>query len=65
MLQHVIKVKVLDLVFRGVDFVIAVLEVGLDDERRGIAIFRRGCVIATSISAKLSVSKYRVHNSQI
>ena len=33
MLQHVIKVKVLDLVFRGVDFMIAVLEVRLDDER--------------------------------
>lgn len=64
-LQHVIKVKVLDLVFRRVDFMIAVLEVGLDNERRGIAIFGRRCMIATSISATLSVSKHRVQHSQI
>ena len=59
-LQHVIKVKVLDLVFRGVDFMIAVFEVGLDDERRWIAIFGRGCMIATSVSATIVVSEYRV-----
>ena len=63
-LQHVIEVKVLDLVFRGVNFVIAVFEVRLDDERRGIASFRCRCMIATSISATLSVSSYWVQQSQ-
>ncbi len=63
-LQHVIEVKVLDLVFCGVNFVIAVLEVRLDDERRGIASFGCRCMVATSISATLSVSLYRVQHSQ-
>ena len=64
MLQHVIEVKVLDLVFRGVNFVIAVFEVRLDDERRGIASFRCRCMIATSISATLSISLCRIQHSQ-
>ncbi len=63
-LEHMIEVKVLDLVFCGVNFVIAVLEVRLDDERRGIASFGCRCMIATSISATLSVSLYRVQHSQ-
>ena len=65
MLQHVIEVKVLDLVFRGVNLSIAVLEVRLDDERRGIASFGCRCMIATSISATLSVSLYWLQHSQI
>lgn len=63
-LQHVIEVKVLYLVFRGMNFVIAVFEVRLDDERRGIASFGCRCMIATGISATLSVSLYMVQYSQ-
>ena len=63
-LQHVTEVKVLDLVFCGMNFVIAVLEVRLDNERRGIASFGCRCMVATSISATFSVSLYRVQHSQ-
>ena len=63
-LQHVIEVKIVDLVFRSVNLVIAVFEVRLDDKGRGIASFGCRCMIATSISATLSVSLYRVPYSQ-
>ena len=63
-LQHVVEVKVLDLVFRGVYFVIAVFEVRLNNESRGIASFGCRCMIATSISATLSVSLCRVQYSR-
>lgn len=37
MLKHVVKAKIFDQVFRAVDVVIGILEIGLNDERRGVS----------------------------
>jgi hypothetical protein len=37
MLQHVVEAEVLNLVLGGVDLIVAVLEVRLDNERRGVS----------------------------
>jgi len=51
MLQHMVEAEKLNLVFCGVDFIVRVLEVRLDDEGRWVASFRRGSVVGTCIPA--------------
>lgn len=51
MLEHVVKAKVLDLVLSRVDLVVRVLEVALDNKRRGVACLAGACMIRTCISA--------------
>lgn len=51
MLQHVVEAQVLDLVFRGMDLLIGVLELGLDDKRRGVPVATGGGMVRAGISA--------------
>ena len=47
MLQHVREAQILELVFRGVNLLVGILEVGLDHKSRGIpGLGRRGVVRA-------------------
>ena len=51
MLKHVVKAEILDLVFRGVDFLVRVLEVAFDDERRRIPSLGRAGMVGARVAA--------------
>jgi hypothetical protein len=51
MLQHVVEAEVLNLVLGCVDLVVAVLEVRLNDEGRGVSSLGSAGVVGTSIAA--------------
>lgn len=46
MLQHVIEIKIFNLVLGGVDLVVRVLEVAFDDEGGWVASFGGRCMVA-------------------
>lgn len=51
MLQHVIETQVLDQVLAGVDFLVGIFKVGLDDKGRRIAVLAGGSVIRARVAA--------------
>ena len=51
MLQHVREAQELDLIFRGVDLLVTVLEVAFDDERAGVAVLARARVVGARVAA--------------
>lgn len=51
MLQHMIKTQILDLVLAGVNLVVRVFKIRLDDKGRRIPSFRRGSMVGAGISA--------------
>lgn len=51
MLKHVIEIQILDLVLRGVDLLVRILEVGLYHKGGWISILARRCMVRASISA--------------
>lgn len=50
MLKHMIETQVLNLILGGVDLLVRVFEVGLDDKRRRISSFRCRSMIAASVA---------------
>ena len=50
MLKHMIKAKIFDQIIRGVNVLVAVLELGLNDKRRWITIATGRCVIRAGIA---------------
>jgi hypothetical protein len=51
MLQHMVEAEKLKLILSGVDFVVRILEIRLDNEGRRVAGLRCRCVVGTCISA--------------
>lgn len=51
MLQHMIKAQILNLILRGVDLVIGVLKIRLDDKGGGVAVFAGRGVVGAGIAA--------------
>lgn len=59
MLNHMIKAQILDQIIRGMNVLVAVLELGLDDKRRRITIAAGRCVIGAGV-ATLGFDKWDI-----
>ena len=53
MLQHVIKVKVLNLVLSGVNLLVTVLEIRLNDEGAGVASFAGASMVGARVASNM------------
>lgn len=51
MLKHMIKAKIFDQIIRGMNVLVAVLKLGLNDKRRRITIAASRCVIGAGVAA--------------
>lgn len=59
MLKHMIKAQIFDQIIRGMNVLVAVLELGLNDKRRRIAIAAGRCVIGAGI-ATLGLDEWNI-----
>lgn len=59
MLKHVVEAQVFDQIIRGVNVLVAILELGLNDKSRRIAIAAGGCVVGAGI-ATLGLDKWDI-----